>query len=150
MMRWRAACFARIHDVKWWTIAIRLIASSFTTLAVGGRMARIMLTLPEDMLAEVDFVARSEHRSRSELLREAVRSYLRNTSTPKAPRPRNREAEGIIERLRRQAMKRAENAPDVGEIIRAFRGPIETQTSATPPVATKHVTTPTVTHPVAG
>jgi Arc/MetJ-type ribon-helix-helix transcriptional regulator len=36
----------------------------------------ISVSLPEEMLPEIDSVARKEHRSRSELIREAVRQYL--------------------------------------------------------------------------
>lgn len=40
-------------------------------------MARkVMVSFPDEFLAEVDRVAREEHRSRSELLREAMRLYL--------------------------------------------------------------------------
>jgi metal-responsive CopG/Arc/MetJ family transcriptional regulator len=38
--------------------------------------AKVMVSFPEEFLAEVDRVARKEHRSRSELLREAMRLYL--------------------------------------------------------------------------
>jgi CopG family transcriptional regulator / antitoxin EndoAI len=41
-------------------------------------MARFVVTIPEDFLEEVDARARAEHRSRSELVREALRSYLRS------------------------------------------------------------------------
>ncbi|HKF77375.1 MAG TPA: ribbon-helix-helix protein, CopG family [Candidatus Dormibacteraeota bacterium] len=34
------------------------------------------MSLPPDLAAEVDRVARAEHRSRSELLREAFRQYV--------------------------------------------------------------------------
>ena len=36
----------------------------------------ISVSIPEEMLPEVDRVARNEHRSRSELIREALRRYL--------------------------------------------------------------------------
>jgi Arc/MetJ-type ribon-helix-helix transcriptional regulator len=36
----------------------------------------ISVSLPEEMLPEIDSVARKEHRSRSELIREALRRYL--------------------------------------------------------------------------
>lgn len=36
----------------------------------------ISVSLPEEMLPEIDGVARKEHRSRSELIREALRQYL--------------------------------------------------------------------------
>lgn len=37
---------------------------------------KVMVSFPKEFLTEVDRVAREEHRSRSELLREAVRLYL--------------------------------------------------------------------------
>jgi Arc/MetJ-type ribon-helix-helix transcriptional regulator len=41
-------------------------------------MARFVVTVPEEFLEEVDARAKAEHRSRSELVREALRSYLRS------------------------------------------------------------------------
>ena len=41
-------------------------------------MARFVVTVPEDFLREVDARAKAEHRSRSELVREALRGYLRS------------------------------------------------------------------------
>jgi metal-responsive CopG/Arc/MetJ family transcriptional regulator len=37
---------------------------------------KVMVSFPEEFLADVDRVAREEHRSRSELVREAMRLYL--------------------------------------------------------------------------
>jgi len=37
---------------------------------------KVMVSFPREFLAKVDEVARQEHRSRSELLREAVRLYI--------------------------------------------------------------------------
>lgn len=37
---------------------------------------RVMVSFPEEFLAEVDRITEKEHRSRSELLREAVRLYI--------------------------------------------------------------------------
>ena len=37
---------------------------------------KVMVPFPEEFLDEVDRIAREEHRSRSELLREAVRVYV--------------------------------------------------------------------------
>ena len=39
-------------------------------------MARVLLSLPDEFLAEVDALAQREQRSRSELVREALRRYL--------------------------------------------------------------------------
>jgi len=41
-------------------------------------MARFVVTIPDDFLEEVDARAAAEHRSRSELVREALRGYLRS------------------------------------------------------------------------
>jgi metal-responsive CopG/Arc/MetJ family transcriptional regulator len=38
--------------------------------------AKVMVSFPEEFLAQVDRVAREEHRSRSELVREALRLYI--------------------------------------------------------------------------
>ena len=37
---------------------------------------KILVSLPQEFLDEIDRVAQEEHRSRSELIREALRSYL--------------------------------------------------------------------------
>lgn len=39
-------------------------------------MARFMVSMPDEMIRELDRRARKEHRTRSELLREAVRQHL--------------------------------------------------------------------------
>ena len=44
-----------------------------------------MVSLPEEFLAEVDRLADQEHRSRSELFREAMRLYIRLRSDGKRP-----------------------------------------------------------------
>ena len=41
-------------------------------------MVRFVVTVPDDFLKEVDARAKAEHRSRSELVREALRAYLRS------------------------------------------------------------------------
>jgi Arc/MetJ-type ribon-helix-helix transcriptional regulator len=37
---------------------------------------KVMVSFPDQFLAEVDRIAQEEHRSRSELLREAMRLYI--------------------------------------------------------------------------
>lgn len=39
-------------------------------------MARILISMPEDFLNRIDLVADGENRSRSELIREALRLYI--------------------------------------------------------------------------
>ncbi len=42
-------------------------------------MRKVMITIPEEFLDEMDRLAKEEHRSRSELIREAMRQYLAST-----------------------------------------------------------------------
>ena len=42
-------------------------------------MARILISMPDEFLNKVDSVADCEQRSRSELIREALRSYIRRS-----------------------------------------------------------------------
>lgn len=39
-------------------------------------MARVLISMPDDFLNKIDEVAEGEQRSRSELIREALRSYI--------------------------------------------------------------------------
>ena len=43
-------------------------------------MARILVSMKEDFLKSVDKVALSEQRTRSELIREALRSYIQKAT----------------------------------------------------------------------
>jgi metal-responsive CopG/Arc/MetJ family transcriptional regulator len=42
-------------------------------------MARVLISMPEEFLSKIDEVAETEQRSRSELIREALRSYINRT-----------------------------------------------------------------------
>ena len=42
-------------------------------------MARVLISMPEKFLDEIDQVADTENRSRSELIREALRTYIHRT-----------------------------------------------------------------------
>ncbi len=46
---------------------------------------KVMVSMPEDFLAEIDRAAKEENRSRSEFLREAARLYLKIRETPVTP-----------------------------------------------------------------
>lgn len=52
---------------------------------------KVLIALVPGMLEQIDFVAQCEHRTRSDLIREALRRYLqefkRNQSTPAPPAP---------------------------------------------------------------
>ena len=39
-------------------------------------MARVLISMPEEFLGKIDKVAGGENRTRSELIREALRSYM--------------------------------------------------------------------------
>jgi CopG family transcriptional regulator/antitoxin EndoAI len=40
-------------------------------------MAKVLISMPDEFLERIDDVANSEQRTRSELIREALRSYIR-------------------------------------------------------------------------
>lgn len=48
-------------------------------------MARILISMPDEFLSRVDGLAEEEQRTRSELVREALRTYLKRSriSNPK-------------------------------------------------------------------
>lgn len=50
-------------------------------------MARFMVSMPDELLTKLDRLAKHEHRSRSELLREAARRYLSQPAESTARRP---------------------------------------------------------------
>jgi Arc/MetJ-type ribon-helix-helix transcriptional regulator len=41
-----------------------------------GKMAKVMISIPDEFLKELDRVSKAEHRTRSELFREAIRHYI--------------------------------------------------------------------------
>lgn len=43
-------------------------------------MAKVLVTMPDKFLESIDKIADVEQRSRSELIREALRTYLRRNS----------------------------------------------------------------------
>ena len=44
-----------------------------------GKMARVLISMSDEFLSKVDSIANTEQRTRSELIREALRSYLRKS-----------------------------------------------------------------------
>ena len=48
-------------------------------------MAKIMISIPDPFLSEIDKTAKDEHRSRSELIRNALRIYLSKGKEYKRP-----------------------------------------------------------------
>jgi len=43
-------------------------------------MAKVLISMPDEFLAKIDNIATSEQRTRSELIREAMRNYIRKNS----------------------------------------------------------------------
>ncbi len=46
-------------------------------MAKTTKSTRVLISLPEKFLTEIDVLADEEQRSRSELIREALRNYIR-------------------------------------------------------------------------
>jgi len=65
---------------------------------------KVMVSMPEEFLAEIDKAAAEENRSRSEFLREAARLYLevRKTQATPGQDPRVQKAIAIQDALARQ------------------------------------------------
>ncbi len=49
-------------------------------------MARVLISMKDDFLKRIDEVAETEQRSRSELIREALRQYIRKNTSTQNPR----------------------------------------------------------------
>ena len=43
-------------------------------------MAKVLLSIPDKFLTQIDEVAENEQRTRSELIREALRTYMKRNS----------------------------------------------------------------------
>ncbi|HEY9746540.1 MAG TPA: ribbon-helix-helix protein, CopG family [Oculatellaceae cyanobacterium] len=50
-------------------------------------MARVLISMKDEFLKRIDEVAEKEQRSRSELIREALRTYIRRVSAQKTGTP---------------------------------------------------------------
>jgi len=64
-------------------------------------MNRVIVSLPEEYLEKIDEVAATEHRSRSELIREALREYL--TSHAQDETEKRLEAARIMDEARKKS-----------------------------------------------
>ena len=81
---------------------------------------KVMVSFPDEFLAEVDRIAAAENRTRSELLREAVRIYIETKETRKRPidDPKVRRAVEVLDEISRRSPGRGE---DSTEDIRRWR-----------------------------
>ncbi|MEI7474880.1 MAG: ribbon-helix-helix protein, CopG family [bacterium] len=62
-------------------------------------MAKVLVSMPDGFLSQIDEIASMEQRTRSELIREALRSYLKRNrvSNPKLEEERARIIESLLE-----------------------------------------------------
>lgn len=78
---------------------------------MAEKTSTVNISFREDLLSEIDDVARSESRSRSELLREAARLYIERKKRMKA----------IIASVRKTVSERGITEEDVEAEIAAYR-----------------------------
>jgi metal-responsive CopG/Arc/MetJ family transcriptional regulator len=73
---------------------------------------KIMVSFPDEFLTEVDRIAREEHRSRSELVREAIRLYIEMRERRRRPgdMPQVQRAIAIQDALSRSAPGEGEDS----------------------------------------
>ncbi len=89
-------------------------------------MAKVMITMPNEFLKQVDKVAAGEHRTRSEFIREAIRAYIAERAAGNPPArlraPGIRAAVELQDRSREQL--RGVKFDSVA-LIRKMRGPLK-------------------------
>jgi metal-responsive CopG/Arc/MetJ family transcriptional regulator len=78
---------------------------------MAEKTSTVNISFRDDLLAEIDEVARSESRSRSELVREAARLYI----------ARKKRMSAIISSIRQVAEQRGLSEKDVEDEITAHR-----------------------------
>lgn len=61
---------------------VKVAEKEVELITKGDKMARILVSMPDEFLSKIDQVAGSEQRTRSELVREALRSYIKRTKLP--------------------------------------------------------------------
>ena len=79
---------------------------------------KIILTLQDEFLYAVDAEAKAEHRSRSELIREALREYLADRGRPASTSLRAAEAAGKLAEARKHTVGKGVKG---SELIRQWR-----------------------------
>lgn len=57
---------------------------------------KVLVAIPPAMLEQANFVAQCEHRTRSDLIREALRRYLENFARTSGPSIRELDAQTVI------------------------------------------------------
>ncbi|MBI5303268.1 MAG: ribbon-helix-helix protein, CopG family [Chloroflexi bacterium] len=89
-------------------------------------MAKVMITMPDEFLKQIDKAAAAEHRSRSEMVREAMRAYLAERASGKRPslldKPSVRAAVEFQDRMSEKSRGVKFNTV---AFIRKMRGPLK-------------------------
>jgi len=89
-------------------------------------MAKVMITMPDEFLKELDKAAAQEHRSRSELIREAVRAYFAERATGASPARLNKPSVRAAVELQDRMSERLRGVRfDSVAFIRKMRGPLK-------------------------
>lgn len=81
---------------------------------------KVMVSFPNEFLAQVDEVAKAEHRSRSELIREALRQYMAARQPVMRPID-NPQIRATVESMDRLAKEIPGTGEDSAEAVRHWR-----------------------------
>lgn len=85
---------------------------------MAQKTSTVNISFRDDLLSEIDEVARSESRSRSELVREAARLYIE----------RKKRMKSIVASMRQIALERGLTERDVKAEVAAYRAEKKTST----------------------
>lgn len=81
---------------------------------------KVMVSFPDEFLTQVDAVAKAEHRSRSELIREALRQYIAARQPVVRPID-NPQVSAAVESIDRLAKESPGSGEDSTEVVRNWR-----------------------------
>lgn len=85
---------------------------------------RVTITLPDDLVAEIDALAEASGRSRSSVIREASAFWVAGAQAQAADTRRRRAVNDTLAFLDELADLPASDERAVGEILREIRGPL--------------------------
>lgn len=81
-------------------------------------MSRIIITIPDPLLKEIDREAKQDHRSRAELVRDALRVYLDRKRAEEEEQAKRRRAAELMDELRKETIGKGIKA---SEVIKKWR-----------------------------